>query len=92
MQQNELDEIIQQANDCHRKTIVNKESWLVVPKDKEAAALALVAALDCGIEDEHWADSALPQELEILCNLPEHKRQAVFESAGRQNHCQNLQE
>ena len=90
MQQNELDKIVQQANDCHRKTMANKESWLIVPKDKEAAALALVEALDCGIEDEDWKDSVMPQELEILSSLPEHQRQAVFEAAGKQNHCQNL--
>jgi hypothetical protein len=92
MKQHELDEIVQQANECHRKTVANKDSWLVVPKDKEEEALGLVDALDCRSEDEDWTNSALPQELEILSQLPEHQRQAVFEAAGKQNHCQNLWE
>lgn len=43
----QLDKIIQQANDCHRKTISIKESWLVVPKDKEKEVLTLIEALNC---------------------------------------------
>ena len=27
----DYEKIVEQANECHRKTVVNKESWLVVP-------------------------------------------------------------
>ena len=47
MKQHELDDIVQQANECHRKTVANKDSWLVVEQDKEEAALRLIDALDC---------------------------------------------
>jgi hypothetical protein len=46
-EEHELDDFVQQANACQRKTVVNKES----PKDKEEAALALVDALDCRSEE-----------------------------------------
>ena len=41
MNQTQYDEIMIQSNNCHRKTIANKESWLIVPEDKTISFIAM---------------------------------------------------
>lgn len=45
MKENWMQKIIKQANECHRKTIANKESYLIIPKAKEAELLAFVYSM-----------------------------------------------
>lgn len=53
MSKTEYEEIVRQSNECYRKTIANKNSWLIVPNNQAEAAIKLVTALDAWSKDEN---------------------------------------
>ena len=51
MNQEEFSQFMQLANECHRKTVANKENWPVLPEDKAESWIKLLIALDCWAEN-----------------------------------------